>query len=222
MNVHPTPQPADMSQVACSQRMEATRGQKFRFSKWFQGHVPTRMSGPTRGEVLPPATDNVVLTCACMVSMAALIPVALYQAGVLRHLPDPPSQIFDSERITSSKAGHPLGIPDSLLGLASFGATFALIVASRRSARGQTLLGLKLTADAGVAAFNAVRQVVSFGQLCSWCTATAGAALIAAAAGHRIIGESWATVASVVTPTVASVAHAAEDTAKTLLPEPLL
>jgi uncharacterized membrane protein len=122
--------------------------------------------------------------------------VALYQTGYLSRLPDPPSTLFDSERITTSQVAHPFGIPDALLGLGSFGMTLALILLANRNVRAGKLLGAKLTLDASVAAFNATRQVASFGKLCSWCTGTALAAGVMAYAGRETIRETWADVAS--------------------------
>jgi uncharacterized membrane protein len=68
-----------------------------------------------------------------VLAVATLVPVALYQTGVIGRLPDPPGAIFDSEWITSSKDAHPLGIPDALLGLGSYGATLALALAAPKS-----------------------------------------------------------------------------------------
>lgn len=133
---------------------------------------------------------DAVMLGACCCALASLVPVAMYQLGALDSLPDPPSRIFDSERITSSKAAHPLGIPDSLLGLASFGTTLALILLAKKHKPAKTLLGAKLALDAAAAAFNATRQVVSFGKLCSWCTATAVSAGIMAFAGRHVIHDT--------------------------------
>lgn len=133
---------------------------------------------------------DAVMLGACCCALVSLIPVSMYQLGVVGSLPDPPSSIFNSERITSSKAAHPFGIPDSLLGIASFSTTLALILLARRHKQAKVLLGAKLTLDASAAAFNASRQVISFGKLCSWCTATALSAGIMAFAGRRIIRDT--------------------------------
>ena len=42
-------------------------------------------------------------TVACAVAVLTLVPVAAHQLGLLDHLPDPPSGLFDSDRITESK-----------------------------------------------------------------------------------------------------------------------
>ncbi len=117
--------------------------------------------------------DRTLAITGCCVALATLVPVALFQAEVIDTLPDPPGEVFDSERITLSSAAHPLGIPDSFLGLASYGTTLALLLLANRSKVARRLLGVKLAGDASLATFNVVRQVVSFGKLCSWCTGTA-------------------------------------------------
>jgi uncharacterized membrane protein len=134
----------------------------------------------------------------CSTALLTLVPVALYQTGILSRLPDPPLRIFDSERITASKAAHALGIPDALVGLASFGTTLALIVLARHHKAARKLLGAKLTLDVSAAAFNASRQVVSFGKLCSWCTGTTLATGVMAYGGRAAINEAWAQAVSLV------------------------
>jgi uncharacterized membrane protein len=143
------------------------------------------------------ADDRLVIG-SCCVALATLVPVALYQTGILPRLPDPPLCIFDSERITTSKVAHPLGIPDALLALGSFGATLALALLAKRHRAAKRLLGAKLTLDASAAAFNAGRQVYSFGKLCSWCTGTALAAGLMAYGGRDTIYHTWAEAVSVV------------------------
>lgn len=131
-------------------------------------------------------TSYVTALSAASVTIATLIPIALYQCHVIDHLPDPPGPYFDSDQITTSKNAHPCGIPDSLLGIASFGITAALVVAARRSETGRTLLRTKLFIDGSVAAINVTRQVVSFRKLCSWCTGTALATAVLIVAGRRM------------------------------------
>jgi len=111
---------------------------------------------------------------ACAGAMLALLPVAAHQLGLLEHLPDLPGGSFDSDAITESPAAHPFGMPDAVIGLGSFAVTLALLAAARgRSPVANRLLGLKLKADAGIAAFNLAQQPLRFGKLCSWCTAAA-------------------------------------------------
>ena len=143
-------------------------------------------------------TDNsdAVMVCACCAALVTLEPVALYQLKLLPHLVDPPSSLFDSDRIAGSRGAHPFGVPDSLLGLASFGTTLGLILAARHCEPAKKLLGAKLAVDAGAATFNLFRQVVLFRQLCSWCTVTGLAAGGMAYAGRRTIGASLSRIIS--------------------------
>ena len=134
--------------------------------------------------------NAVAMTAACCAALATLVPVALYQTGVIQHLPDPPLPVFDSDRITLSKMAHPLGVPDALLGLGSFCVTLALILISRNHRPPRKMLGAKLALDGAAATFNMGRQVIRFRSLCSWCTGTALAAGIMAASGRRLIPET--------------------------------
>jgi uncharacterized membrane protein len=151
---------------------------------------------PLDFETKTEAHDDALLLGACCVALGTLVPVAMYQTGFLSRLLDPPMSVFDSERITMSKAAHPLGIPDALLGLANFSATLTLAILARRHRKARSLLGAKLVLDASAAAFNAGRQVFSFGKLCSWCTGTAISAGVMAYAGRDAIKDAMTTVAT--------------------------
>ena len=114
----------------------------------------------------------------CCAPMGPLVPVALLQLRLLKKLPDPPGSVFDSAKIVTSKDAFPLGIPDGLLGLGSYGATLLLLVAAEAGAGSgglETALKAKLLIDGSMAGWNAAKQWRSFGSLCSWCMATAAA-----------------------------------------------
>jgi uncharacterized membrane protein len=151
-----------------------------------------------------------LMACACCVALGTLAPVALYQLKLLPHLADPPSLLFDSDYITSSKAARPFGVPDSILGLTSFATTLGLILTARHHEPAKQLLGAKLLVDAGAAAFNLTRQVVSFRRLCSWCTATALSVGFMAYAGRKTIAASAFRRRNTFTPPQ-SAAHAAQE-----------
>ncbi len=133
------------------------------------------------------AVQHRMLIASCVVALGGLAPVALFQLGFLGHLPDPPGAWFDSDRITSSKIAHPFGVPDSLPGIASYGTTLALTLAAGHSRRARRLLGAKLCLDGAMAGFNSIRQVVSFGRICSWCTVTAGGTAAMVYAGRHLM-----------------------------------
>jgi len=50
--------------------------------------------------------------------MANMALVTLLQTGLLKHLPDPPSDHFDSDKVNSSETAYQLGTPDGTLSLA--------------------------------------------------------------------------------------------------------
>ena len=135
--------------------------------------------------------DEKLALAGCCVALGTLAVVALFQSGAVDRLPDPPGEIFDSERVTLSKTAHPMGIPDSYLGLASYGATLGLMLKAPRCSVARRVLGAKLLLDAGMAGFNAVRQVVTFGKVCSWCTGTALATAVMVYGGREAIAEAF-------------------------------
>ncbi len=139
------------------------------------------------GQNSPDPVSHSLLAGANAAALVSLVPVALHQLGLVSHLPDPAASIFDSDRITESAVAHPFGIPDALLGMASYGTTLLLIRNASRSSAGRKLLGAKLLLDGGVAAFNASRQVVRFGKICSWCMGTVAATAVMVYAGRELI-----------------------------------
>lgn len=132
-----------------------------------------------------------VTTCA---AVATLVPVAAHQIGALRHLPDPPGSFFASDQITESKSAYPLGLPDGILGLASYGATLGLVALASSYPKARKALAIKLIGDGSLATVNVVRQLASFRRLCSWCTATAVCTAAMLVAGREIIASEWEAV----------------------------
>jgi uncharacterized membrane protein len=100
--------------------------------------------------------------------------VALVQLHIMRDLPDPPGSWFDSKRVVTSKGSYRLGIPDGLLGLASYGVTLALLLsATPERPLMRRLLRGKLALDATMALRNVRKQVTEHKRICSWCLGTA-------------------------------------------------
>ena len=136
------------------------------------------------------SSDDGIALAGCGAALGTLVVVALFQSELIDRLPDPPGSVFDSERITLSPMAHPAGIPDSYLGLASYSVTLALLLLAKEHAWARRALGFKLVADAGAASFNAVRQVVSFRKLCSWCTGTALATAVMVYGGRKTVAAA--------------------------------
>ncbi len=140
----------------------------------------------TRSEL----TAHTLTVAGASIALATLIPVALYQTGMIQRLPDPPGSWFASERITRSKGAYPLGIPDALPGLASYSATLALAFLAPGYPLARRLLGPKLALDGAVAGFNFAKQIVQYRKLCSWCSATSLATALTCAAGRIYLRNS--------------------------------
>jgi len=135
------------------------------------------------------AQSQRILISACSIAIAALVPVALFQCDVLDHLPDPPASFFASDQITSSSEAYPFGVPDGLLGLASYGTTLTLALTTPHSQFARKVLKWKLLLDGGMAATNATKQFIKFRRACSWCMVTAAATGVMVAAGCKYLNQ---------------------------------
>src|SRR5215208_995629 len=60
------------------------------------------------------------------IGMGSMAAVTLLQSGVVKHLPDPPIDGFDSDKVNLSGEAFPFGVPDGAIALASFAANLPL------------------------------------------------------------------------------------------------
>jgi uncharacterized membrane protein len=58
--------------------------------------------------------------------MASMAVVSLLQTGIVKHLPDPPLDSFDSDKVNSSDTAYSLGAPDGTLSLATLAVNIPL------------------------------------------------------------------------------------------------
>jgi uncharacterized membrane protein len=61
-----------------------------------------------------------------LVGITSMGIVSLLQTGVVEHLPDPPLDSFDSDKVNSSDTAYALGAPDGTLSLAGLGLNLPL------------------------------------------------------------------------------------------------
>ena len=61
-----------------------------------------------------------------LLGIGAMTAVTLFQTGIVKHLPDPPIDGFDSDKVNSSDTAYSLGLPDGTLSLASLAANIPL------------------------------------------------------------------------------------------------
>ncbi len=111
--------------------------------------------------------------------------IALYQLGLIEHLPDLPAPGVDSEAVVGSDEAYAgLETPDAVLGLASYVVTLGLAAtggADRASRRPwlPLALGVKVAIDAIQAGRLAIGQWPKHRALCSWCLLAAGTSFAA-------------------------------------------
>lgn len=106
--------------------------------------------------------------------------ISLYQMGVIRHLPDPPGGVFDSDKVNASRKAYATGIPDGTLGLALYGATMVLAAAGGTEKTGRhpildVLLGGVVVAGAGGALQYLYDMARNKERACPYCLAGAAA-----------------------------------------------
>ena len=120
----------------------------------------------------------VALSLAASASMGV---IALYQTGIIRHLPEPPLPMLDADKVdASAEAYERFSTPDAILGLGSYAATMGLAAmgGSNRAAE-RPWIPLAMAAKVGFDVANAVRltidQWTKQRAFCFWCLIAAAA-----------------------------------------------
>lgn len=118
-----------------------------------------------------------------LVAAGSMMPIALYQTGVIPHLPEPPLPMLDADAVDAAGEAYAiLATPDALLGLGSYAVTAGL-AAMGGERRAETrpwvplALAAKAVADAVVAAKLTRDQWTRHRAFCSWCLLAAGASV---------------------------------------------
>lgn len=107
--------------------------------------------------------------------------IALYQMGIIKHLPEPPLPHMDADKVdASAEAYATLGTPDAVLGLGSYALTMALAsMGGADRARRHRWLPLALAAKVGLDVAQAgkltVDQWTKHRAFCFWCLTAAAA-----------------------------------------------
>ena len=113
--------------------------------------------------------------------------VALYQVGIVRHLPDPPVGPFDSNRVNASTYAYKrLQVPDAVLMIGTYAVTAALAAAGGKDRAQRTpllpvVLAAKTLFDVATNLKLAREEWQENGALCAYCQ-TASALSLASAA----------------------------------------
>jgi uncharacterized membrane protein len=116
-----------------------------------------------------------------LLASASMGLIALYQTGVIRHLPEPALPMMNADKVdASAEAYRRLVVPDAILGLGSYAATMGLAaMGGKDRAREMPLIPLALAAkvafDVANAAKLSVDQWTKHRAFCFWCLLAAAA-----------------------------------------------
>jgi uncharacterized membrane protein len=106
--------------------------------------------------------------------------VALYQMGIIRHVPKPPLPYLDADEVDAApEAYEVLLMPDAVLGLASYALTMALAAVGGEDHATEKpwtpiALALKVAFDAFEAGRLTREQWTEYRAFCLWCLLAAG------------------------------------------------
>lgn len=113
--------------------------------------------------------------------------IALYQIGVIKHLPEPPLPGLDADKVDASEeAFSHLEMGDAFIGLGSYAATMGLAAMGPKDrAKTQPWIPLALAAKAGADALQAAKltydQFAKHKAACFYCLIAAAATFVTAA-----------------------------------------
>ena len=111
------------------------------------------------------------------IGLADFIPISLYQLGVIRHLPDPPGKVFDSDKINRSKEAQIGGIPDGVVSLLMYSTTIVLVGGAMarviKPGLARTLIGGVLIGQAAGGGYYLFNMATVQRKVCTYCVAGA-------------------------------------------------
>ncbi|MBA2753267.1 MAG: vitamin K epoxide reductase [Chloroflexia bacterium] len=118
-----------------------------------------------------------------LVAAGAMMPISLYQMGVIGHLPEPPLPRLDADAVDASAEAYAiLATPDAVLGLGSYAVTAWLAAAGGQDrVRTRSWIPLALAAKVGIDALVGAKLTVDqwtrHRAFCSWCLLAAAASV---------------------------------------------
>ena len=131
-----------------------------------------------------------------LLGIGAMTAVSLFQTGIVKHLPDPPIDGFDSDKVNSSDTAYALGVPDGTLSLASLAANIPLAAfGGENRAQEQPLIPLaiaaKSTVEAAVAGWYFYQMPTKEKAWCGYCILGAAANFGIAALTLKEAKRAW-------------------------------
>lgn len=140
-----------------------------------------KLSHELRTETSPDLRRRRGVVGLSLLASASMGVIALYQTGLIRHLPEPPLPRMDADKVdASAEAYEKFLVPDAILGLGSYAATMGLAaMGGKDRAREMPLIPLALAAKVAFDVANAARlsidQWTKQRAFCFWCLIAAAA-----------------------------------------------
>ena len=113
---------------------------------------------------------------ASALAIASLAVISARQLGLIKHLPDLPGEVFQSDALTTSPDSRVLGLPDGPLGLVNYAVTLLLAL------RGHPLAKYKAAFDLSYTVSRSGGTYLRKKELCGWCLIALGCSAVSSAA----------------------------------------
>lgn len=147
---------------------------------------PAKLSEQLRNDSGDFLDERRGIVIASLAAVGCMGLIALYQIGVIKHLPEPAWPGFDADKVNASDQAYShLQMGDAFLGLGSYAATMGLAAMGPKDrAKTQPWIPLALAAKAGADAAQAAKltydQFAKHKAACLWCLFAAGATFVTA------------------------------------------
>jgi uncharacterized membrane protein len=82
------------------------------------------------------------------IGLLDFVPISLYQLGVIRHLPDLPGKLFDSDYVNASKEAQVAGVPDGPLSLLMYAANLVLVAGALKKKKKRNVFDYLIAGNA--------------------------------------------------------------------------
>jgi hypothetical protein len=119
-----------------------------------------------------------------LIAISSMNLIALYQMGIIKHLPEPPLPMLDSDRVdASAEAYSRFSTPDAILAIGDYAVTAGLAaMGGQNRAKKRPWIPIALAAKVAFDTFQAIRlfrdQFTKFHAFCFWCLLTASTTLV--------------------------------------------